>query len=155
MVTQIGFGHRNLLKDVRKPFRIAHEVAAGHLRAVQHAGKALPLRPFVDDIRHAEIQLTRLREQLALARRRGLPVVLHCVRTFEELMDEASKALLMLEKDIDEATHVKGMQLALFAKSSLVEDMRKLRAPLDALELIVDKSYWPIPSYGDLLFHTI
>ena len=77
------------------------------------------------------------------------------IRRIKELMDEASKALLMLEKDIDEASHIKGMQLALFAKSSLVEDMRKLRAPLDALELIVDKSYWPIPSYGDLLFHTI
>ena len=77
------------------------------------------------------------------------------IRRIKDLMDEASKALLMLEKDIDEAAHVKGMQLALFAKSSLVEDMRKLRAPLDALELIVDKSYWPIPSYGDLLFHTI
>ena len=38
-----------------------------------------------------EIQLTRLREQLALARRRGLPVVLHCVRTFEELMDEVTR----------------------------------------------------------------
>lgn len=38
-----------------------------------------------------EIQLTRLREQLALARRRGLPVVLHCVRTFEELMDEVAR----------------------------------------------------------------
>lgn len=38
-----------------------------------------------------EIQLTRLREQLALARRRGLPVVLHCVQTFEELMDEVAR----------------------------------------------------------------
>ena len=77
------------------------------------------------------------------------------IHRIKDLMDKASKALLMLEKDIDEATHVKGMQLALFAKSSLVPDMWKLRAPLDALELIVDKSYWPIPSYGDLLFHTI
>ena len=30
--------------------------------------------------------------------------------------------------------------------------MNAVRAPLDALEKIVDKSLWPFPSYGDLLF---
>ena len=35
-----------------------------------------------------EIQLSALRTQLRLARERGLPVVLHCVRAFEPLMRE-------------------------------------------------------------------
>ena len=35
-----------------------------------------------------QLQLDVLRMQLALARRRGLPVVLHCVRAFEPLMRE-------------------------------------------------------------------
>ena len=35
-----------------------------------------------------QLQLDVLRMQLALARRRGLPVVLHCVRAFEPLMHE-------------------------------------------------------------------
>ena len=30
--------------------------------------------------------------------------------------------------------------------------MSALRAPLDKLEMIVDKEFWPIPSYGDLTF---
>ena len=30
--------------------------------------------------------------------------------------------------------------------------MAALRAPVDKLEMLVDKSYWPIPSYGDLMF---
>ena len=30
--------------------------------------------------------------------------------------------------------------------------MDELRAPADALEMIVDKDFWPFPSYGDLLF---
>ena len=30
--------------------------------------------------------------------------------------------------------------------------MDELRAPADALEMIVDKEYWPFPSYGDLMF---
>ncbi len=27
-----------------------------------------------------------------------------------------------------------------------------LRAPVDKLEMIVDKEMWPMPSYGDLIF---
>jgi len=34
----------------------------------------------------------------------------------------------------------------------VVPAMKALRAPIDALELIVDKSIWPVPTYGDLMF---
>ena len=30
--------------------------------------------------------------------------------------------------------------------------MNKLRAPIDELEMLVDKEDWPVPSYGDMLF---
>ena len=30
--------------------------------------------------------------------------------------------------------------------------MDELRAPIDALEMLVGKDYWPMPSYGDLMF---
>jgi glutamine synthetase len=30
--------------------------------------------------------------------------------------------------------------------------MENLREPVDELEMIVDKSVWPMPSYGDLMF---
>ena len=30
--------------------------------------------------------------------------------------------------------------------------MDALRAPVDELEMIVDKEMWPMPSYGDLIF---
>ena len=30
--------------------------------------------------------------------------------------------------------------------------MDALRAPVDELEMIVDKDVWPMPSYGDLIF---
>ena len=33
-----------------------------------------------------------------------------------------------------------------------VAAMDELRAPVDKLEMIVDKEMWPMPSYGDLLF---
>ena len=30
--------------------------------------------------------------------------------------------------------------------------MEALRAPVDKMEMIVDKEVWPMPSYGDLMF---
>ncbi len=30
--------------------------------------------------------------------------------------------------------------------------MNRLREPADRLEMIVDKEYWPFPSYGDMIF---
>ena len=37
-------------------------------------------------------------------------------------------------------------------KDKVVPAMEALRAPVDQLEMIVDKEYWPMPSYGDLMF---
>ena len=30
--------------------------------------------------------------------------------------------------------------------------MAALRKPVDEMELLVDKSIWPVPTYGDLMF---
>ena len=30
--------------------------------------------------------------------------------------------------------------------------MAALRAPIDELETIVDSEYWPVPTYGELMF---
>ena len=35
---------------------------------------------------------------------------------------------------------------------AVVPAMRALRDPVDRLEKIVDKTFWPLPSYGDLIF---
>ena len=29
---------------------------------------------------------------------------------------------------------------------------QELRAPIDELEMIVDEEFWPVPTYGELLF---
>ena len=48
--------------------------------------------------------------------------------------------------------HQKGKDRASFCRRSLVPAMEELRKPVDALEMIVDKEMWPMPSYGDLIF---
>ena len=34
----------------------------------------------------------------------------------------------------------------------VVPAMEALRSPIDRLEIVVDKDYWPMPSYGDMIF---
>lgn len=40
----------------------------------------------------------------------------------------------------------------IFYRDEIVPAMEALRAPVDALEMKVDRSFWPMPGYADLLF---
>lgn len=70
-----------------------------------------------------------------------------------DLLAETQKALEKLEQVTEEVTHKgEGKEQAYFFMQHVVPAMEDLRRPVDALEMIVDKSMWPMPSYGDLLF---
>ena len=69
------------------------------------------------------------------------------------LMAETKAALDVLVKVTDEAAaKEEGEVQANFYHSDVVPAMEALRAPVDKLEMIVDKEAWPIPSYGDRIF---
>lgn len=70
-----------------------------------------------------------------------------------ELLAETRNALKNLEQLIEEVEKIQGgREKAYFFMQKIVPAMRALRSPVDKLEMIVDKSMWPMPSYGDLLF---
>ena len=69
------------------------------------------------------------------------------------LMAAAKNALEELKKVTAEAAEkAEGREQAEFFKDMVIPVMARLRAPIDELEMFVDKSYWPVPTYGDLLF---
>ena len=69
------------------------------------------------------------------------------------LMSETKNALDALIKVTDEAAaKEEGAVQANFYHSAVFPAMEALRAPVDKLEMIVDKEAWPMPSYGDLIF---
>ena len=69
------------------------------------------------------------------------------------LMAETKAALDVLVKVTDEAAaKEEGEVQANFYHSDVVPAMEALRAPVDKMEMIVDKEAWPMPSYGDLMF---
>ena len=45
-----------------------------------------------------------------------------------------------------------GRERAVYYRDVIKVAMEELRAPVDQLEMMVDKDMWPMPSYGDLIF---
>ena len=70
-----------------------------------------------------------------------------------DLLEEAKAALgKLIEADKAAESVEEGEKLARYFHDTVVPAMAELRAPVDKLEMIVDKEVWPMPSYGDLLF---
>lgn len=70
-----------------------------------------------------------------------------------KLLGETREALAALIKVTEEAMEKpEGEERARFYYFEVTPAMERLRAPVDRLEMIVDKEAWPMPSYGDLLF---
>ena len=75
------------------------------------------------------------------------------LKEVSELLVETQKALDALKVVTDKASAMdEGEEQAKYYHFDVVPAMAALRAPVDALEMIVDKEDWPMPSYGDLIF---
>lgn len=76
-----------------------------------------------------------------------------CLAEVTALLKETKTALDALIKVTDEAAaKEEGAVQANFYHTDVIPAMAALRAPVDKLEMIVDKEAWPMPSYGDLIF---
>ena len=68
-------------------------------------------------------------------------------------LNEMSAALDKLKSVTAKASAISDVtNKAIFFRDEVTVAMTALRTPADALEMIVDKKYWPFPSYGDLIF---
>lgn len=78
----------------------------------------------------------------------------------EELLKKISDRLALVNTAENHLTDLlakssqktEGAERATFCKDMLIPAMEELRAPVDELEMLVDKEMWPMPSYGDLMF---
>lgn len=82
------------------------------------------------------------------------------VRVQENLLRKTLELLVETEEALDYLIQVEqkasslpqGEKQARSFRDNVVPAMESLRKPVDSLELIVDKTLWPVPTYGDLLF---
>ncbi len=79
-----------------------------------------------------------------------------------ELLTEVSaltaslnKNVALLEKAVEKADNFEGdiFDLGMMYRYEVFEQMNTLRTDADKLETLVDKEFWPIPTYSDMLFN--
>ncbi len=75
------------------------------------------------------------------------------IRRASALLRQASDELQALRGAIEQLGPMEDLtQMAHFCRDVMVVHMAGLRSAVDALEMIVDKDLWPVPTYGDLMF---
>ena len=80
-------------------------------------------------------------------------VELDILKELDDKIKSIRVALTEMEKEFDLCENKHDMSERAKAYSDkLINKMDGLRANVDALEMLVDKRYWPLPSYGDLIF---
>jgi glutamine synthetase len=68
-------------------------------------------------------------------------------------LSDANAAYKRLVEQIASAAGIADTcEKAMYFRKTVVKTMEELRAPIDALELIVDDRLWPVPTYGELIF---
>ncbi len=75
------------------------------------------------------------------------------LKTVTEKLSEMKKASEDLEKEEKKASAMeRGKEQAFYYHDRITVRMSELRKPADELEKLVDKEYWPFPTYAELLF---
>ena len=75
------------------------------------------------------------------------------LKTITEKLTETKQAVKHLEEEEKAAFDMpRGKEQAFRYHDKVMMAMKELRRPADELEKLVDKTYWPFPTYADLLF---
>ena len=102
---------------------------------------------------YAKVINIEAKTMIDMASKQIIPAIIKYTKTLADTVVAVKAALAALIKVTDEAaTKEEGEEQAKFFKFTVFPAMEALRAPVDKLEMIVDKEAWPMPSYGDLMF---
>ena len=102
---------------------------------------------------------TKLAESINAVKATGVDA---CTGVQADLLAKTSKLasalnenIGLLEKEVEKADNFTGdiYDLGMMYRYEVFEEMDKLRAVADELETIVDKEFWPLPTYEDMLFN--
>ena len=76
------------------------------------------------------------------------------LRQLTKGISQLAKATKKLEHAVDKSEKYSGdyIMQANFARDYLVTAMDEIRKYADELEMIVDKNFWPMPTYDDLIY---
>lgn len=80
-------------------------------------------------------------------------VQINIAKLLSDLFAKAYKQLDILKTNVHKAEAVKNLEdKAMYYRKDVLSVMEKLRAIADEMEVNTAEKYWPIPTYGDILF---
>ena len=101
--------------------------------------------------------ISKLTDSIESIKASGVPVPVYSVKTAEKLSalaDDMYDALCMLRTNVAKANCVGASEAcAFYCRDSIIPVMERLRRAADEAELVTERSFWPFPTYGDLLYH--
>lgn len=101
--------------------------------------------------------ISKLTDSIGSIKASGVPVPVYSVKTAEKLSalaDEMYDALCILSTNVAKANCVGASEAcAFYCRDSIIPVMERLRRAADEAELVTERSFWPFPTYGDLLYH--
>ena len=75
------------------------------------------------------------------------------LKVLEDALDKLSSKTVHLDMLRQSAQKIEGAkEMAQFYKDKVIKEMEDIRLIVDGLEQVVDRSYWPYPTYEDLMF---
>jgi len=108
-----------------------HQILPAAMHYTKSLCESLTLKKQVGIMGHAEMMLVRQLSEYA-----------DCLYDAIEIL---RNALQNVPKDAEAASR--------YYHDTIVPGMKAVRAQADQLEMLTDKSYWPYPTYSDLLYY--
>ncbi|MBE6692416.1 MAG: glutamine synthetase type III [Ruminococcaceae bacterium] len=101
--------------------------------------------------------IKHLAETVCSLKTAGMPVPHHISETLKrliELSDEMSASLKLLRANAEYAQRNLGSEkCGVHCRDAVIPVMAELRRSADEAEMLTERSFWPFPSYGDLLYY--
>ncbi|MBQ9848574.1 MAG: glutamine synthetase III [Clostridia bacterium] len=101
--------------------------------------------------------ILKLAETVNAVKSAGAPVPCHTSKTLKrlcELSDEMTASLTRLRANAEHAQKNLGSKnCGVFCRDELLPLMAELRRAADEAETLTERSFWPFPTYGDMLYY--
>ena len=140
--------------ELQSRMEIEYEIYAKTLNIEARAMVDIATKQIVPAvIRYTTVLADSINSVKAACPEAPVSVQISLLKETSQCLEETKVAMVKLQERIEIAHAMeRGEAQARYYRDEVNSAMEALREPVDKLEMIVDKSMWPMPSYGDLIF---
>ena len=140
--------------ELQSRMEIEYEIYAKTLNIEARAMVDIATKQIVPAvIRYTTVLADSINSVKAACPEAPVSVQISLLKETSQCLEETKVAMVKLQERIEIAHAMeRGEAQARYYRDEVNSAMEDLRKPVDKLEMIVDKSMWPMPSYGDLIF---